>query len=33
MDWFNTDRAHSRLNGATAQQAYLDLGSILEEAA
>jgi len=33
MDWFNTDRAHSRLNGATPQQAYLALGSTLEEAA
>jgi putative transposase len=33
MDWFNTDRAHSRLNGATPQQAYLDLVSKLEEAA
>jgi putative transposase len=33
MDWFNTDRAHSRLNGATPQQAYLALASKLEEAA
>ena len=33
MDWFNTDRAHSSLNGATPQQAYLELGSTLEEAA
>jgi putative transposase len=33
MDWFNTDRAHSRLNGATPQQAYLVLVSKLEEAA
>ena len=33
MDWFNTDRAHSSLHGATPQQAYLDLGSKLEEAA
>jgi putative transposase len=33
MDWFNTDRAHSRLNGVTPQQAYLDLVSKLEEAA
>jgi len=33
MDWFNTDRAHSRLNGATPQQAYPALGSKLEEAA
>ena len=33
MDWFNTDRAHSRLNGATPQQAYLALASTLEEAA
>jgi len=33
MDWFNTARAHSRLNGATPQQAYLALGSKLEEAA
>jgi putative transposase len=33
MDWFNTDRAHSRLNGATPQQAYLALVSKLEEAA
>jgi putative transposase len=32
MDWFNTDRAHSRLNGATPQQVYLDLGSKLKEA-
>ena len=33
MDWFNTDRAHSRLNGATPQQAYLALAATLEEAA
>jgi putative transposase len=33
MDWFNSDRAHSRLNGATPQQAYLALVSKLEEAA
>jgi len=33
MDWFNTARAHSRLNGVTPQQAYLDLASKLEEAA
>jgi putative transposase len=33
MNWFNTDRAHSRLNGATPQQAYLALASTLEEAA
>jgi putative transposase len=33
MDWFNTARAHSRLNGATPQQAYLALASTLEEAA
>jgi len=33
MDWFNTDRAHSRLNGATPQQAYLALASTLAEAA
>ena len=33
MDWFNTDRAHSSLHGATPQQAYLDLASKLEEAA
>jgi putative transposase len=33
LDWFNADRAHSRLNGATPEQAYLDLGSKLEEAA
>src|SRR5579859_2281753 len=33
MDWFNTGRAHSRLNGATPQQAYLALASTLEEAA
>ena len=33
MDWFNTARAHSRLNGITPQQAYLDLTSKLEEAA
>ena len=33
LDWFNADRAHSSLHGATPQQAYLDLGSNLEEAA
>jgi putative transposase len=33
MDWFNTDRAHSRLTGATPLQAYMDLVSKLEEAA
>jgi putative transposase len=33
LDWFNTARAHSRLNGATPQQAYLDLASTLKEAA
>ena len=33
LDWFNADRAHSSLHGATPQQAYLDLGSKLEEAA
>ena len=33
LDWFNADRAHSRLNGATPEQVYLDLGSKLEEAA
>lgn len=33
MDWFNTDRAHSRLKGATPQQAYLALAAKLEEAA
>ena len=33
LDWFNTARAHSRLNGVTPQQAYLDLTSKLEQAA
>jgi putative transposase len=33
MDWFNTARAHSSLNGATPQQAYLDLSPKLEKAA
>ena len=33
LDWFNTDRAHSSLHGATPQQAYLALASTLEEAA
>ena len=33
LEWFNTDRAHSRLNGATPQQAYLALATTLEEAA
>jgi putative transposase len=33
LEWFNTHRAHSRLNGATPQQAYLNLSSKLEQAA
>src|ERR1700683_2217063 len=33
LEWFNTHRAHSRLNGATPQQAYLNLSPKLEEAA
>jgi putative transposase len=33
LEWFNTHRAHSRLNGATPQQAYLALASTLEQAA
>jgi putative transposase len=33
LDWFNTDRAHSQLNGATPQKVYLDLVSTLEQAA
>ena len=33
LDWFNADRAHSSLHGATPQQAYLDLVSKLDEAA
>src|ERR1700692_1706662 len=32
LDWFNADRAHSSLHGATPQQAYLDLVSKLDEA-
>jgi len=33
LDWFNADRAHSSLHGATPQQAYLDLLPKLEKAA
>jgi putative transposase len=33
LEWFNTHRAHSSLNGATPQQAYLNLSPKLEEAA
>jgi putative transposase len=33
MEWFNTHRAHSSLNGATPQQAYLHLSPKLEQAA
>jgi putative transposase len=33
LEWFNTHRAHSRLNGATPQQAYLNLSPKLEQAA
>src|SRR5271167_2852760 len=33
MDWFNTDRARSRLHGTTPHQAYLDSVTKLEEAA
>ena len=32
LDWFNTNRPHSRLNGATPQQAYLGLLQKLDEA-
>ena len=33
LEWFNTHRAHSRLNGATPQQAYLSLSPNLKQAA
>jgi putative transposase len=33
IEWFNTHRAHSSLNGATPQQAYLNLSPKLEQAA
>jgi putative transposase len=33
MEWFNTHRAHSSLNGATPQQAYLNLSPKLKKAA
>jgi putative transposase len=33
MEWFNTHRAHSSLNGATPQKAYLHLSPKLEQAA
>ena len=33
LEWFNTHRAHSSLNGATPQQAYLNLSPKLEQAA
>ena len=33
LEWFNTHRAHSRLNGATPQQSYLSLSPNLEQAA
>ena len=33
IEWFNTHRAHSNLNGATPQQAYLHLSPKLEQAA
>jgi putative transposase len=33
LEWFNTHRAHSSLNGATPQQAYLNLSPNLKQAA
>src|SRR5271154_660857 len=33
LEWFNTHRAHSSLDGATPQQAYLNLSPKLEQAA
>ena len=33
IEWFNTHRAHSSLNGATPQQAYLHLSPKLQQAA
>jgi len=33
LEWFNTHRAHSRLNGATPQQSYLSLSPNLKQAA